>query len=165
MAGFIRVCSRVRRVNPWSIGSLGCALGVVLFIQGGWVHCNGPSELSCSSGFPVFIEVRPGGCRVHPGLLGYALGVVGFILGRWFHWDAFWGWSGPSGVAALIGVRPWCGQGNRGRWVHCSALWESTASSEVAGFIVVRRAGRQVHPGSLGSLGCALGVVVFMRGR
>ena len=36
----------------------------------------------------------------------------------------------------------------RGRWVHWGTPW-----------------GRRVHPGQLGSLGCALGVVGFIRGR
>ena len=41
----------------------------------------------------------------------------------------------------------------------------SPGSSRVGGFIAVCPVGLPVHPGSLGSLGCALTVVEFIRGR
>ena len=40
----------------------------------------------------------------------------------------------------------------------------STGSAGVVGFIRVRTSARRVHSGWLGSLGCALGVVGFIRG-
>ena len=64
---------RCRRVRPGSLGSLGCALGVVGFIRGRWVHL-----------------VRPGGCRVHPvslGSVGCVLRAFGF---RSVHWGVPW---------------------------------------------------------------------------
>ena len=68
--------------------------------------------------------------------LGHAMWVVGFIRGRWFHA------GGP-----------------------CWAL----GSCGVVGFILggtrVRPGGRWVHPESLDPLGCALGVVAFIRSR
>ena len=54
---------------------------------------------------------------------------------------------------------------NRGHWVHQGAPCVSSGSSGVAAFIGVCPGGRRVHPMSLGSLGSALGVVGFIRGR
>ena len=84
-----------RRVHLVSLGSLGCAQGVVGFIQSHW-----------------YIGVQPGSRRVHPGSLGSlgcALGVLRFIL---VHLSAPRGSSGlsgvlgSSGVAVCTGVRP-----------------------------------------------------------
>ena len=135
VAGFSRVRSGGHRVYPGTQGSLRCTLGVVRFIQA-----------------LLFIGIRPGGSRVYPRSLvslGCARGVVGFIKGRWIHWCAPWESSGSSGVAGFIGVRPLL----------------SSGSSGVTGFIVVCPGGRRVHPGSLGSFGCTLEDVWFIRGR
>ena len=43
--------------------------------------------------------------------------------------------------------------------------WRSLGSSRAMVFTRVRPEGRWVYPWSLGSLGCALGVVGFIRGR
>ena len=59
------------------------------------------------------------------------------------------------GVVGFI----WC------RWVHLGAPWGSLRSSVDVGFTRVRPGVRWVHPGSLRSLRCALGVVGFIRGR
>ena len=70
-------------VNPGLLGSLGCALVLVGFMQGRWVHWSAPSCLSGSCGVAELIVVRPGVHLVHTGSLGslgYALGVVRFVL-------------------------------------------------------------------------------------
>ena len=48
----------------------------------------------------------------------------------------------------------------RGCWDHWCATWVPSGSSGVTGFTGVRPGG---HRGSLGSLGCALMAVVFIR--
>ena len=48
------------------------------------------------------------------------------------------------------------------RWV---AHWRSSGLSRVAGFIGVRRVCCRFNPGYLGSSGCALIVIRFIRGR
>ena len=56
-----------------------------------------------------------------------------------------------------------------GRWVHPGELgshaWQSSVSSSVVGFIQARTGGRRVHPVAFGTLGCALEIVGFIRGR
>ena len=52
----------------------------------------------------------------------------------------------------------------RGHWVHWGAPLWSSGSFVVDNLIEVHRGGHQVYPGSLDSLGCALGVVGFIRG-
>ena len=145
VAGYIGLRPWSRLVRSESLGSLGCALGV---IRGRWVHWSVPFWSSGSYRFAEVIGVRPVGGRVYPGslwfivvhpgvhpgslgLLGCALEVVGFIRGRRVHWDALWWTSGSSRVSGFIGVHPG----------DC-----------------------QVHAGSLDSLGCALGVVAYIRG-
>ena len=71
-----------RRVNQGSLGSFGCALVLVGFMQGRWVHWSAPSCLSGSCGVAELIVVRPGDRLFHTGSLGSlgcALGVVGFV--------------------------------------------------------------------------------------
>ena len=85
-----------RRVRPVSLGTLGCALGVVGFICGSWFHWETPSGSSGSSGVAEFTGVRPRGRRINSGnlgSLGCAMGAVGFIRGRWIHRGAPWGSS------------------------------------------------------------------------
>ena len=91
-----------------------------------------------SSGAAWFIELRPGSHQVNTGSFGYALGDVGFIRDRKAHWGDQWGSLGSSWVAGFIVVHP--------ELLLCS--------SGVDGII----------KGSLGSLGCALGVVRYIRG-
>ena len=66
-------------------------------------------------------------------------------------------------------MRPWVRWVNRVRWVHPCAPRGSLGSFESAlGVIVftpVHTGGYWVLPGLLGSLGCALVINVFLRGR
>ena len=183
--GFIRVRPVGRLVLPGSLRSLGCALGVVglfrmrpelvWFIRGRWVHRGslwGSSSFFRAAGF---IPVR----------------FRGFIPGRWVHWGSPWCSSCSSGFAGFIGVViqvrwvNWCAPLLVGFiWVHMGASWGFGVCPEgrrvravsqcllecswgslglcvVAGFIGVRPGGRGVHPCSLG---CDMGVVVFIQG-
>ena len=89
-----------------------------------------------SSRFAEFTGVRRMGRRDHPA----SLGSLGFDM-------VF-----SLGVVRYI----------RCHWVHRGAPWESFGSSGVAGFTGVRPVCRRFHPGSLGSLGCAQGIVGFI---
>ena len=91
-----------RRVHPGSLGELGCALGVVVFIRVRLVHWGAPWGWSGSSGVAGFIGVRR---PVHPCSLERDMGLVGFIQGRRVHWGASWGSLGSYGVAGFINVR------------------------------------------------------------
>ena len=91
-------------------------------------------------------------------------GVVGFIRGRWgSHWGSF----GSSGVVGFT-------QGSRGdrldspgfavgvfgrRWVHMRYPWVSFGSLVFVGFFQVHSGDLWVHPESMSSFGCALGVI------
>ena len=162
---FTRVRLGCRWVHPESLGSHGFALGVVGLIRGRWVH-------SCS----------PWGRWVYPGLLGSLDFVVGFsrvhACVRWVH-----PWSLCSLGLALVSLGSLGSLGfvlgvvrfMQGRCVHSGSRSGSLGSSGVVrftqvraggvGFTSVRAGGRWVHPGSLGSVGFALGVVGFIRGR
>ena len=132
-----------------AIGSLGCALGVVGFVRGRWVHLGAPWGTSCSSGVAGMCSW---GHRIRLwsiGSLGCALVVVGFVLDRWVHMGTPWESSGSVGVAGFIGFRPRC---RRVRLGSLGSLWSDLR-------------GRQLRSVSLGSLGCALGVVGFVWGR
>ena len=59
-----------RRVHPGSLGSLGCALGVVGFIRGTLVHSDARWWSFGSYDVAGFIGLCPGRLRVHTGLLG-----------------------------------------------------------------------------------------------
>ena len=76
-----------------------------------------------------------------------SLGSSGVTSGRWVHLRSL----GSSEVTV-------------GGWVHSLSTWVSLCSSSVVRFTRIRLAGDCVHPGPLGSLGLALGVVGFMRG-
>ena len=138
-------------------GSLWCALGVVGFIRGHWVHKDSPWRQSGSSGVAGFTGIRTGCRRFHPGSLGSlgcALGAIvvhpgslgslrcallsiGFIWGDWVHWGAHRGPSGSSGISGFTMVRPGDGR------VHPMV---SSGSSGVAAMTGVLRGGRRVHP-------------------
>ena len=165
VVGFTRVCHGGRSVHPWSLGSLGSALMVVLFIRVRWVHSGSPWGSLGSSGFP----------RVHLGRR-----CVGFIRGRLVHTGSCWGSLGSSGVVAFIRVCAWGRWVNprslgshgfalrivafiRARWVHSRSPCVSLGSSGVVGFTRVRPVGRLIHPGSLGSHWDSSGVVGFTR--
>ena len=110
--------------------------GVVGFIRGGWVPLGAPYGSSGSFGVVGLMWVRPGGLRVNSWSLG------SFVC--------------ALGVVGFI----------RDRWVHwLSTPWVSSGSFGSVGFTGVRPGGRPVHSRSLGSLGCALLVVGFIRGR
>ena len=74
-AGFIGVRPGGRRVRS---ELLVCALGVVAFVRGRWVHSWRSSH---SFGVAEFIGVPPGGRRVRSGSLGSFLEVVAFVRG------------------------------------------------------------------------------------
>ena len=97
-----------RRVLPWSLGSIGCALEFVGLIQGRCVHRGAPWMPSGYVGVLEFTGVRSGCRQVHPGSLGslgYTLVVVGFIWGHCAFWGAPGGSSGSSGFAGFTGVQ------------------------------------------------------------
>ena len=73
------------------------------------------------------------------------------------------GSSGSSGGAEFIEVLPGGRRVRPGLRVHWGAPWDSSGSSAVGGLIGMRPGCRRVRPGSLGSLGCALWVVGFIR--
>ena len=83
---FIGVRPGGGRVRLGSLRSLGCALVVVGFVRGRWIHWVSPWCMSGSLGVPWFIGVRPGGRRVRSGTLGYALGDIEFVRDRWDYW-------------------------------------------------------------------------------
>ena len=85
----VRVRPGYRLVHSGSLGSLGCALGVVGFFLGRWIHSSVTWESLGSLG-----------------VVGCVLGVVGFIRGRWVHIGAPSGLLGSFGVVRLIMVRP-----------------------------------------------------------
>ena len=166
----MRFCARP--VHAGSLSSLVCALGVIRFIRGCWVHRGAPwgslglsrvavlyrvhpgdrrdhpgslGSLGLSSSTSGFIWVRPRGRRVSLGSLGCALGVVGF-----------------TAVAGYIEVRPEDGRGHSGSlrslgapWASSDssgviAPWWSSGSSGVAGLIVARPWVHWVRQGLLG---------------
>ena len=147
------------RVHP---GTLGCALGVVGFIQCRWVHwgtswgSSGSSGFcwlhwgahlgsSGSSGVAVLIGVRPGGRRVRPGSLGSLRCTLEVVRCRWVNWGAHWGSWGPSNVARTIELRPGGRRVSLGLLEYWCSPWGSS--------------------GSLGSLGCAMGVLGYVLDR
>ena len=75
VAEFIGVRPGGRRVRSRSMGSLRCALGVVEFIRGGWVHWGAPWRSLNSFG------ERLGGSQGSLGSFGCALGVRSGSLG------------------------------------------------------------------------------------
>ena len=143
-----------RRVQPVSLGSLGLALGAVGFIWGRWVHWCAPWGQSGSSGVAWPSRLHPWGRRVHSGSQGSlecAFGVVGFIQDRWVHWGTPWGsWCSPWFTVFTGCVGHPVSLGTLG------APWVPSGSSGVTGFTGVHPGFRRVHPGSLGSLRCAL---------
>ena len=131
-----------RCVDMRSLGSLGFTLGVVGSFRFGWVYSGSPLGSLGSSGVAGFTQVGPGSPAVHAesqGSLRFPLGVVGFILGRWVHSVSPWGSLCSFGITGITRV---CLGDVRFTWV--------------------RPGGRCVHPGSLGSLVFALGVVGFI---
>ena len=105
---------------------------------------------------------------VQPGSMSslrFCLGVVGFIQGCWVHSGSLSGSLGSSGFAWFTRVRPGGGWVHTVFCVHSGSAWGSLGSSWLFGFTRARTGGRRVHPCSLGSLGYALVVVGFIRGR
>ena len=164
VVGFTRVCTGNRWVHPVSLGSLGCALGVVCFIRGSRDH-------SCA----------PKGSL---GSLAHSLGVVGLMRDLWVHSRLPLGSLDTLGVVEFTHARPvligsavvvvFIGARPGGRWVHTGLLvsdgWVHSrapcgllGSSRVVGFAQVRPWGRCVHRGSFCSLRC--GVVGFITCR
>ena len=168
MVGFILV--RLGASSGHSSALLGSSdsFGFFTYIRvragGRWVHSGTPS------GSFGFIPTRPGGRRVHSGSLcsfGRTLVVAPCVsLGSF---------DCTQGVARYILARP------AGRWVHSGAIWVSSVSLGfirarpwcrrvhfcLGGFLQARPGCRSagVHLGSLGSFGCALGVVGFIHVR
>ena len=132
---------------------------VVVCIPGRSVHSDAPWWLSGSVGVAGLIRVRSGSRRVHSGSFGSfrcALGVVGFIWRRWVPSCTLWG---SFGVVGYFLMRP------VGFKVYFGSLGTPCGSSGSLWDVVyfrVRPAGRQVHSGTFG---CALRVVLLIRGR
>ena len=145
VVGFTRLRTRWRWVHPGSLGSRGCALSVVRFIRGRWVHSVVPWWSLGSSGVIWFTQVT---------LYWVSLGSSGVP----------WGSLRSSGIVGFTAVCPGCSGFIRGRWVHLGSLWRSFGSSGVVELTRVRPGGHSVHPGSLGSLGLAQGIVRLIQG-
>ena len=170
---FARVRAAGRWVHPGSLRSFGFALGVVGSLWGSlrssavvwftwvrpvghWVH---PASLGLLGfapcvvefiGFALGVTARTAGRSADPGSLGsvaFALGVVGFIQS-----------------ARFTRVRLGSGRVQPDSF-HTGSRCGSFGSSGVVGFSRVRPWGRWVHPRSLDSLGFAMGVTGFIRGR
>ena len=124
------------------------------FIRVRWVHLGASFRLS------GLILVRPGCPRIKlcsSASFGRTLGVVGFIR---VHSGASWRSSGSFGNVRLILARTGV---NGFIWVGLGATWGSSGSFAFVGFIHARSRSCRVHLGSSGSLGSALGVLVFIR--
>ena len=117
-------------------GFIGESPGVVGFIRCRRVYLGVLWGSSCTSWDAVFVGVRPGGRRVHPGSIGSLERVVGI--------------SGSSGIAGFIVVRLggsrihqgsldsfgcalWVNGFIRVRLVYRGAPWGLSGSSKVAG--------------------------------
>ena len=72
---------------------------------------------------------------------------------------------GKSGVVGFTKVRAGLFEFIGGRWVHSGSRLVSLGSFGVVVFTRVHAGGRWVHPGSLGSLRFALGVIWFIWGH
>ena len=105
---WVHLVSLVHSGAPWghwvhsgSLGSFGCALGVVGFLLVPW----------WSLGSFGVVGLAPWGRWDHTGSLGSfgcALGVVGFIRGRWVHSDASCWSLGLFGDVGFIPVHSGC---------------------------------------------------------
>ena len=157
------------------LGSLWCALRVVAFIRGCWVHSGMPWRSFGSSWVARITQVRPGYRWIQSfSLLRCALGVFGFIRFRLVHSGATWGALGACvslGSSEVVVFTRVC---HGGRWVNTGYLGSVPRALGVfrvrlvhsgAPWVRLVHARRWVHPRSLGSLGCAMGFVGFMRGR
>ena len=143
--------TKVRAGVVGFIRSIEFALGVVGFIGGRFAN-SGSRWWSLGSSWVVgFTRVRAGVGWVHPGSFFHSgsrwvsLGLLGFA----------------QGAVALALEVDWI---IRCRLVNRVSPWGSLGSSGVFGFTRIRPGGRWVHPGSLDSLGFALGVLAFIRG-
>ena len=163
--GFTRVRPACCWVHPGSLASLGFALSVVGFIRGRWVRTRThPGSLGSLEHEGHWVHPRSLGLHwlaqwVHPG----SLGALRFAL-WWVHpglLRSFGFTHGVVGLSWLVGVVGII----RGRWVHSGAPSGSVGSSRCVEFTRVLPSGRWVHPESLGSLGLAMGVLGFIRGR
>ena len=148
--GFIHVHPGGRWVHLVSLGSFGCALGVVGFIRGSSGALLALDSFWCALSVVGYIRCR---C-IHSGAPRGSFGsfrFVGFIRvrpgGGWFHLGVSWGSFGSFEVVSFIRVCPGCS------WIHTGLLGS-----------FVQPGGRLVHSVSLESFECALGVVVFTRG-
>ena len=124
-------------------------LGVVGFIQVGWVHSCAPWSPWSSSGVFVFTCVHSGGRWDHLGPLGSlacAWVFVGFICRCWAHSREPW-------VVWFMRVNHWL------------SLGSLTRALAVVGFIRGPRVHWPEPFGLLDLLACALGVVGFIKGR
>ena len=130
--GVIQVRSVNSGVLGGSLGTFGCAVGVVGFVQVRLVHSCAPwgllSSFGCALGFIRVRLVRPGGHSVHSGASSAA----------------------PCGsLASFVFIR--C--------IRVRSGGHSGVSLGLFWFNRVRPGGRCVHSGSLGSLVCALVVI------
>ena len=135
---------------------------------GCWVHSGVPWGAMGSSGVVGFTRVRPGGRRVHPGSLDSltcALRFVRFIWRRWVYSCVLSSIVCALGVVGFTRVFPGDGWvSSRGRRVHPGSLGSLTCALSFVGFIW----GGWVHSdapwGSFGSLASTLWVVGFIQG-
>ena len=152
--------TRVRPGGRWLFPRLICSLArtlsVVGFIRGCWVPSRVPWRLLGSSGVVWFICAYPRDRCVYPESLGsltHALVVVVFSRAhhgcRWIQFHSNWCLLGSSGF---------------GGFSLAQALG-GLNSSRFVGFTFARPEGRYVHPETLRSLVCVLGVVGFSRYR
>ena len=161
--GFTLLRLGCRWVHPDSL----CALGII--------RCGHWDSPGFTLGVVGFIRGR----GVHSGWLCVSLvlsGVVGFIRGLWVHSGSHWGSFVSSGIVGwrngdrLVYPRSLDTPGFVIRWVHPGSFgshalpWVSLGSLVLVGFTRVRSADLWVHPETLSSFGCALGVIGFIRG-
>ena len=87
-----------RKVQPGSLGSIGCTLRVVGFIRSLWGHGDTPWVSLGSSGIARFTMVRHGVFRVDQALVGSLGCTLDVVLDSWVHCGAPWESSGSFGV-------------------------------------------------------------------
>ena len=139
VAGFIGVRPVYRWIRSGSLGSMGCALGVVGFVRGLWFHWE-----------------------AHRGSSGFVRGLLVHLL-------AHWGSVVSFGVAGLIGLRPVCCRVPSASLGSLVCTVDDVGLFGVRGLRLGGRGGapwgRQDRFGRLGLLRCALEVVGLSCGR
>ena len=101
ITGSIKVHHGIHRARLWSLGSLGCTLGLIGVRPGRvrWVHRGAVGVVRCRLTDIGRVRSRS------MGSFGCALGVIGYVRGDWVHWGAPWGSLGSFVVAGFLGER------------------------------------------------------------